>query len=106
MKINLEFESWDEYQLFLKSRGRRKTDEDDSYIHPKDTGTMIPRLSRRKRWSDYEVAFLKENYMIKSVRWISSALGKKQQNVQNKLFQLYKAGLPKKRSRSGKTKEE
>src|SRR5690606_36753869 len=67
--------------------------------------TKIETHTRRRYWTDLELQFVKEHYMTKSTRWIAAALRRKPLDVNNKLTQMYKKGLPRKRSRSGEVVE-
>lgn len=118
MKIILEFDSKAEHDVYIQriakdyiEHGEKalqlKVDEEVKLHLEGLPDTKIDDFGKkRKWWSDYELEFLRENYATKNIRWIAKALRRKPIAVQQKLYQLYKKGLPKKQSRNGEVLED
>lgn len=108
MKISLEFEDEAELSTWVLSKAKelvaRETESEAFHISQPEG--LIESTHRRKYWTEVEIQFVKDYYISKSVRWIAKQLRRKMPDVQNKLTQLYKKGLPKKRSRNGKVNED
>lgn len=105
MKITLEFKNMMEHNKYCIEQTKLLMEKDISVAKQFD-GKPIQVNTRRKTWSQYELEFIKENYMSKKVRWIALQLGRPVHAVQMKLNKMYKEGLQKKRPRNGKVREE
>jgi len=104
MKITLEFKSKFEHDKYCLDFAKSLESEN---IHVNvGAGSPITDYTRRKNWSDMEVQFLKDNYMIKKVRWIAKQLRRKPTQVSAKLVYMYNQGLPHKRSKNGEINEQ
>lgn len=123
MKIILEFQSEQELNAYIQIKAKDFIDqnspqeEDGSKILEEqynggealsvsETDTKIETHTRRRHWSDMEIQFLKDYYLYKSVRWIAKSLRRKNTDVHAKLAQMYKKGLPRKKAKNGRIREE
>lgn len=67
---------------------------------------IIDTSRKNRRWTEFELQFLKDNYMIKSRAWIAESLHRPPNMITAKLQELYKKGLPRKIKKSTKVIEE
>ena len=63
---------------------------------------IIDTTRKNRRWSDFELQFLKDNYQIKSRAWLAESLHRPPAIITSKLQEMYKKGLPRKTKRDGK----
>lgn len=102
MKIVIEFNSKAEHDQYIKShKTGRHTFADEDVSVPTFKGQPVADYTRRKSWSQLELAFLKDNYQAKKITWIAKQLRRKPTQVYQRLHEMYKNGLPAKRPSNG-----
>lgn len=109
MKIILEFKTKFEHDRYIQDRYQQMYQRDDSLTSMTMTGfqgASIEDVTRRKRWTEIEIQFIKENYMAKKATWIAKQLRRKPIQVYAKIAEMYRKGLPKKRPRNGEVNEQ
>ena len=76
--------------------------EGESYedFNKRLSNTRLPRTTRaNKKWTEFELEFLRDNYRSKNMKWIANALHRPRPAVSSKLHMMYNEGLPRKQSR-------
>lgn len=101
MKITLEFDSVSEHDEYIRKFVPKPVREFHSFVPDSVNKVTIPDITRRKNFSEYELDFIKSNYMSKKNIWIAKALRRKPSAINNILYQLYKNGLPRKFPKNG-----
>lgn len=62
---------------------------------------IIDTTRKNRRWTDFELQFLRDNYMIKSRAWLAESLHRPPTIITAKLQELYKRGLARKHPKNG-----
>ena len=107
MKIILEFKTKFKHDKYIQDRYSQMYQRDDSLsVSGSMVGSPIEDNTRRKRWTDLEIQFIKDNYMNKKGSWIAKQLRRKSANVYAKIAEMYRKGLPMKRPRNGEVDEQ
>lgn len=63
---------------------------------------IIDTSRKNRRWTDFELQFLKDNYMVKSRAWLAESLHRPPTHITGKLEYMYKRGLQRKSKKNGK----
>lgn len=53
-----------------------------------------------KKWTEFEIDFIKQNYMGKTNEWIAKKLGRKKTSISTALNKMYKSGLKRRSNRT------
>lgn len=109
MKIHLEFESWEEHDAYVDGQFIRRhsaVEREEVNIQEKALASVrVPDVTRRRGFSEYEIAFVKDYYQKKKIPWIAKALRRKPAAIYMLLNRLYKEGLARKSNRHGAVEE-
>lgn len=115
MKITLEFDSEEELELYIQTHRTTISSEAKGFdIENPGVGEVSQHFvaytkpGKKRQWSTYEIDMLLRLFPVKSVKWIASYMGRKVNDVNNKVFNLRKSGvrIPAKRHKTAKVVEQ
>lgn len=106
MKIILEFKTKYEHDKYCLDFVKSLEKEDVRVDFSKFEGQRVPDYTRRQRWSEIDLQFIKEHYMYKKIPWIAKQLRRKPHAVYQKLNKMYEQGLPHKKPKNGEVEEQ
>lgn len=98
MKITFEGSIEDvltEMKLFLKQEiSQNETSTKFNILEHNFVKVRLP-IRGKKKFTEFEFNFIKDNYRKKSVRWIAASLQRTETSIYQILSKMYKKGMPK-----------
>ena len=97
MKITFEGSIEDvltEMKLFLKQEISQNETSTKLNVLDNFVKVRLP-IRGKKKFTEFEFNFIKDNYRKKSVRWIAASLQRTETSIYQILSKMYKKGMPK-----------
>ena len=57
-------------------------------------------VRNKKKFTEFELDFIRDNYKAKSIIWIAAKLSRKKEAIYTQLVKMYKKGLPRKNNKT------
>ena len=100
-KINFEFDSIDELNNFIKSVSGEFEKADNGNTTTIDLKSIRKYTIRKnKKWTEYEIDHLIENYSRYKTRELAASLGRTPQSISIQISKLLKRGLVKNKTKT------